>query len=716
MVSELDLRGAAIVALGGYGRSELSPYSDVDLMLLHTGGGSALAGPVFRPLWDAGLKVGHAVRTLAESLDVARHSFDTYTTLLTSRLVAGDEALFADLVEEIAGVTRGRPLRRHLVAAERARREESPYLMMEADLKTGRGGLRTFQGFEWERRREAVMGGRFSTPANADEEEAYDSLLATRNALHVAAGRRFDRYVVDLRERVATWLGSEPLSVGTSLVQALTLGDSLASQRWPELFAAPKRTAVRRTISAFSVKSGDPPTNLAELSDLVRGGELSRSTFDRLLRGGALDSLLPEWKELLHLPHIAPFHAHPVAAHSWRAVDEMEAVISDPAFSRVADRIGSPEVLFVAAFLHDLGKGRSGDHSEEGARLVDRICRRFEVGEQQAALVVSLVRHHLLLADVATKRDLDDPNVIDDVVETLVDAQLLDALYLLTAADSRAAGPKMWTRWKATLVATLHTRCLERMAGGQSHAVGGTTRRSVLSAATAEMKSAVERHLDLMPPSYLASTGVDDVLWQVDLIEGMTEPANAGRRVEQGADLAVVVGPVGGDFRVCVAEALAANGIDVLEARMSTRADGVAVDIYRIRDDRTGDRVPDDRWERAVREIGAGIRGEHDTRSALAERVRAYATVERERTVADVTLSCDPHTLTGTITVSCSDRVGRLAEILAVLTWHGVAIRLAKVDSRGGEVVDSFDVEFPQSVTAGGLAPVRTALIDRLSS
>ncbi len=157
----------AVVALGGYGRGELSLYSDVDLMLLHdVGDAAAAAADLFRPLWDAKLRVGHSVRTVREASDAARERFDTQTTLLTSRLVAGSEELFEQLMAAVTRVTRARPLRRYLVDAERNRRAEAPYRLMAVDIKTGRGGLRALQGFEWERRRQELIG-KFSTPTSA---------------------------------------------------------------------------------------------------------------------------------------------------------------------------------------------------------------------------------------------------------------------------------------------------------------------------------------------------------------------------------------------------------------------------------------------------------------------------------------------------------------------------------------------------------------------
>ena len=237
-VSALVVPGAtpmAVVALGGYGRGELSLYSDVDLMLLHdVGDAAAAAADLFRPLWDAKLRVGHSVRTVREASDAARERFDTQTTLLTSRLVAGSEVLFEQLMAAVTRVTRARPLRRYLVDAERNRRAVAPYRLMAVDIKTGRGGLRALQGFEWERRRQELIG-KFSSQHQQEEAQALEILLQVRNALHAVTGKAHDVFSPELREPVARWLGRDTFETAGDLVAAMQSIDRLAERKWPEI-------------------------------------------------------------------------------------------------------------------------------------------------------------------------------------------------------------------------------------------------------------------------------------------------------------------------------------------------------------------------------------------------------------------------------------------------------------------------------------------------
>lgn len=698
--------GVAVVAVGGYGRSELSLFSDVDLMLLHDAPDpSEAAAEVFRPLWDAGLRVGHAVRTVGEAAKAARERFDTYTTLLTSRLVIGDEELFGRLVGQITSVTKARPLRRYLVSEERQRRQKSPYLEMAVDVKTGRGGLRTLQGFEWERRREALIG-RFSADTSPDEAVAHETLLTVRNALHAAAGRPHDAYSFDLREPVARWLDADLYEVGERLVHAIHTVDLLAVRRWPELVDSgdsPAKRVWSRLRGAGDRVPAEGPPSASELAVILRSGEKGRLVVDRLRESGHLTAILPEWDDVGAVPQLAPFHEHPVDAHLWRTAAEMQALVDgdDHHYAAIAAEIGDPEMLTFAAFLHDIGKGRGGDHAEVGAGIARSLCERLGCRPDVTRLVEGAVRHHLLLARTATRRDLDDPAVVTDVAETVGDLRLLQVLYLLTVADSKATGATMWNEWKATLVRTLFVRCAAHFgAEAPEDAVAGTTPDEVVALAGSERRSAVEAHLRRMPVEYLRSTTPDEVLWHVELIDGLGGASNVGVRAGDAAEAAVVVGRTRPGFRRLVAESFAANGIDVLEARLAGRSDGIVVDVFRVRDDRTGGPVPPHRWDRVRDDIQAAVAGNLDTESKVAARADAYASITPAGIEPQVRVWFDGASDESVITIECSDRIGRLAEILAVLEDCCLEIRLAKLETRSGHVVDTFYVR-GEPISAG---------------
>ena len=397
----VDLAGAApddapfaLVALGGYGRGEQCLFSDVDLMLLQEEGDvDATAAAVFRPLWDAGLKVGHSVRTPADAAAGARQRLDTLTSLLSARLVAGDRDLFAAMQTQLTGVVQGKPLAPALAAAERQRRQRHPYPVMAADLKEGRGALRTFQGLEWERRRAALLGIA-APPMDDDEEEAFAALLAIRNALHAVTGRAHDVFTTELREPVARWMGRNPRVVAGLLMRALHAGDRLAERSWPDLLAAPddplasfRKRLVGTIRSRFSstdatLATGTPlplAVGAAERQGQVRfttdeqdrinaapetwtsadrnafvrliaGGERARAAFELLDELGWTQRSFPEYVLVRAAPQMAPFHEHPVDTHLWRTVDEMRRIVegNEDLLRSIADELGSTEELFLA--------------------------------------------------------------------------------------------------------------------------------------------------------------------------------------------------------------------------------------------------------------------------------------------------------------------------------------------------------------------------------
>jgi len=685
--------GVAVVAIGGYGRGELSLFSDVDLMVLHEVADPAeLASAVFRPLWDAKLRVGHAVRTVKESAQAAKERVDTHTTLLTSRLVTGDEDLFARLMVEIAGVTRARPLRRHVVSEEMERRRHSPYLLMATDVKTGRGGLRTLHGFDWERRREELIG-RFSADSVAEEGTARERLLQVRNALHAVAGRAYDVFSPDLREPVARWLGVDQMEAAGWLVEAMETVDHLAARRWPEILESGRRGVFGRLKGKAPTPTGTRAPGREELIWILESGEAGRVALERLWQGSHLDEVFPEWGTVRSLPQLAPFHEHPVAAHLWRTVDEMGRLSTEEAhFARIASEVDAPDLLTLSAFLHDIGKGHGGDHSEIGAGLARHVCQRLGMSPEETDLVEGSVRHHLLLPLTATRRDLDDPAVIDEIAETVGSLRLLQVLYLLTVADSRATGPSMWNAWKATLLRTLFVRCAGRYGADRVPEIG-TTLQEVAVAVGADRSDELSAHLAGMPGEYLRSLSADEVVWHLDLIAGLDGVSGIGVRAGDPLHTAVVVGHTRPGFRRQAAEVLAANGIDVLEARLLTRHDGVVVDSFRVRDDRTGAAVEDVKWDTVRNDLESALLGRLDTGSKLAARAAAYGSVGGDKPAVRGVIDDASGELV--VTIKCADRVGRLAEILTVLHDCGLDIGLAKIDSREGEVVDTFHVVGP---------------------
>lgn len=692
----------ALVAVGGYGRSELSPFSDVDLMVLHESKEpSDLAAQVFRPLWDAGLRVGHSIRTVEEAARAAKESFETHTTLITARMVAGSRHLLERLSHHVVAVTKARPLQRYLVEEERERRRKSPYIRMATDVKNGRGGLRTLQSFAWVHAREELIG-RFSIDLSQEEDSAYETLLAVRNALHAVSGRRYDVFSHDLREPVARWLGAETPEVAAGLIKAVETADRISGQRWPEVTDVTGSNSPRlfRVLRRNGISPTDRVPTADELAEILRSGERGRVAFENLRLAGHLDQMLPEWSTVRALPQLAPFHDHPVDAHLWRTVDEMQLLVDgdDEHYSGVASEVGSPLSLTLAAFLHDIGKGHGGDHSEIGAGIAQAVCERLDCPAEVTDLVTSAVRLHLLLGQTASRRDIEDSAVIDEVAGLVGSLRLLQLLYLLTVADSRATGPTMWNDWKATLLRTLFVRVALRFGGDRPRESIDDLRARVLAATPLERVGKMVAHLEAMSSDYLTESSLEEILRHVDLVESLGDGFEIDVSGGDVADTVRVLRRSHPGFRRVVADAFAANGVDVLQARLRTRADGIIVDSFLVHDDVTGGSVAADKWARVICDVGAELAGESDTSAKVAARAVAYSALAgRDDIEAKVTISDDPASGEPVVTVKCSDRIGRLAEILAVLSDSGVEIRLAKLDSRGGELLDSFHVH-PDSV------------------
>ena len=724
---------SAVVALGSYGRGELCLWSDVDLMLLHAGADTdRLVKAVFYPLWDANLKVGHSVRTVRECGAAARDRIDSMTSLLSARLVAGDPALLAELEKELAKVASARPLAPHLAVLERERRKKEPYPVMAADVKSGRGALRTYQALGWERRRAELLG-RVWEEETVEERAARSTLLAVRNGLHASEGRAFDVYDFNVREPVARWLARDVATVSRSLCRALQLGDRLAEKRWPDLLASgdpvarlgrrmlgrvgrrlggggsgesdgPLGAAVRiaarpggittdpaawaETISTSEVSWSE--TERQALLELIAAGEPGRVVFGWLEQGGWIQRNFPEWEAISAMPQQAAFHEHPVDAHLWRTTDEMIHLIREPdaiGAEVLVDLDSAGELLLLSAFLHDIGKGVDGDHSEQGAEVAAGFLDRAGFAPTTTEAVASAARHHLLLARTALRRDIASPEVIDEVAVAVGEIKILQILYLLTIADSKATGRTMWSEWKETLLRQLYFRVAARLEHGAEPPVveAGAVAKLTMGRLRPE---AVDQHLAMLPADYAVATEPGEVVWHLEEISELADETILS--VSVSGERVLVVGRDRRGFLLSLCRAFAANGIGVRDARLYTRADGVVVDVFEVRDDRSGGTVEADRWPR-VEETLAGL---ESNGSALLERVRQRAAAYDSRRQSPVTVRPRPELphLNTVLEVRATDRVGLLVDVVEALYAEGLDLHLARIDTRADQAIDVLHV------------------------
>ncbi|HYL52881.1 MAG TPA: [protein-PII] uridylyltransferase [Acidimicrobiia bacterium] len=755
----------ALVALGSYGRRELCPGSDIDVLLLHGLRGRRAAGTVremteqlWYPLWDAGFVTGHGARTVKDSVALADDDLDALTALLEVRHIAGDDSLTADLVQKVRDLAdrrHERLLRALADAAEVRRLRPGPVAeMLEPDLKDGAGGLRDVQSLGWAGwafgrpgGTDALIARGYLAAADLERVEAGRSmLLDLRVALQRVTTSRSDRLALQEQDAVATALG---YADADGLVRELssaardiawTTGDVWSrvrdGLRGPSgrgargdrplaeqvtlregrvhVDADPDGSvpALRTLEAAAAAAEHDAPFERASLTRLRATADPTwdvweRAAFLRLLRAGAnavpvfealdheavLVRVLPEWEHVRSLPQRNAYHRFTVDRHLLEAVAEC-AVLLDAGDRRdqapgdidgvVARACRRPEILLLGALLHDIAKGRPGDHSELGAETAERFARRIALDSEGREILVWLVRNHLMMAEIATRRDLSDAAVADNVAAACAsDPERLRLLYLLTIGDSRATGPAAWSPAKASLVRDLFVKAAAAIERASVRALAADRRQAL-----AERLGEARAHalLARFPETYVLAFDPD----QMRVHEELLEHAPTVRCVREDGHVTVTV--VARDrpgLLATLAGALTVCGLDVLDANLLGTTDGIALDVFRAAD--PFGRVEDD-GARVADLIGSALAGDLDLGSRVNERRQAYALAGTEPGPVDVVVDNDVSDTDTVVEVHAHDDVGLLYRLASALSDLTIDVRVAKVATLGKRVVDVFYV------------------------
>lgn len=504
--------GVALVAVGGLGRKELVPYSDLDLVLVHTGqsGISEVADKLWYPLWDARVGLDHSVRTPAEALSVARDDLRTALGLLDARHIAGDVAV-AESLAHSAREQWQRTARKRIgeiadSVRQRWHRTGEIGQMAEPDLKHAGGGLRDLglldalaaaqltdrpgeellaarkllldvrTELRLELRRERDVLGAVHADKIAVELGYVDRMALARELAGVG---RAVRYALDVALRAATdspkrafglRANRKPLDEGVVLHgNEVALARGAVPAKDPGLLlrvaAAAARTGKPITLSALrsladtapELRSPWPIVARQELTALLGAGEGLIDAVEALDNTGLWARLFPEWGSVRDLPPREPVHAWTVDRHLVQTCVEA---------AKLTTTVSRPDLLVLGALLHDIGKGRNEDHSVLGAKIARHVAARIGLPETDVELIAEMVRHHLLLPNTAMRRDISDPDTVHRVVQAIDhNPVLLELLHALAKADSLATGPGVWTEWKAGLLVELVSRCREVMHG-----------------------------------------------------------------------------------------------------------------------------------------------------------------------------------------------------------------------------------------------------------
>ncbi len=765
-------RGVGLAAVGGYGRYQQLPRSDIDLLIVHDGRSpqevAALAERLLYPLWDGGFEVGHAVRTPLECEQVARDHLDALTSMLDLRTVAGDAAVAGEAADRVRAVATddvtafARALRDD--ALVRAERFGVSAHLLEPDLKNGAGGLRDVQAVRWAT---AVAGDALlRTAERARTDAAEEFLTRVRSAVQFETGTHGDRLPLELQPPIARVMGfsDEPrLIAEDGLMRAVF--EHARAVRWiaenvlaraaegasmptgaPEPFPEPDEAL---EVLASVAESGDRPDarlldslevtplavtimwtdrTRAAFMRILRAGEAGVAALDALDRLGVMDRLLPAWADVRCRPQRDPYHRFTVDTHLTRALAEMSRLIEegddDPlttvALAQEPDRDG----LVLGALLHDIGKIGEGGHVPAGARIATETLEHIGVPGPTRDLAAFMVAEHLLIPDTATRRDLTDENLILDVAARIGSPDRLGALTLLAKADALATGPSAWTPWRQTLVRELVSRVqrvFDRGHMGTELAQQLTDRIDVVrELLDAEPDDAVERFVLRMPRGYFLSIDPERIAAHYPTIApdvGSTEVRATSRPGMKAStyELLVVAADRPG-LLSWIAGAVALAGLSILTAQAFTTDDGVAVDVFEV-EGVFEDEVDDARWREFRGVLRKAVEGRLSLEHLVAQQRSRYP---GSRSNAPITVVVDNEVsdYSTVIEVGAPDRIGLLYDITSALAELTLDVHLAKVATYTDRVIDSFYVRdaLGRKVTdARQVDEIRSVVRERLS-
>lgn len=697
---------AALAAVGGYGRAELSPHSDLDVWLLYdeSDGIEELAVGLWHPIWDEGLKLGHAVRTIPETLKLAEKSLDTSTALLSLRHLAGDAALSRRLKTEAERRWMGRAkvwLPRLVEdSRKRGRQFGEVAFRLQPDLKDATGGLRDMQALEFAARaRPNLLGADVLFP-----EESYRTILAARVELHRVSANSSNLLALEYQDEVAEALGFP--SVEEFMTEVSAAGRTAAwlvdntwarieEEDWDkgsprrrsgslkeistgvyllrrEVFLAPEVRVDEDPMGILRVAAAaaahDARIELGSLQRLAdapplgeRWPEGGRELFVRLLASGrsaipviesldqvgAMVKILPEWEFCRCLLQRNDYHRYTVDRHLCEAAAQAAAIVDR------GDEVGRSDLLLIAAFLHDIGKGVGGDHSKVGMEIVEKIATRMGFDEADTAILVKLVELHLLLPDVATRRNIEDVGTVLRVAAEVGSVDVLRLLAALTEADSIATGPSVWSNWKAKLIRGLVRRTEHYLLGGK---------------------------LSELPRSFPTP----------EVLERMHE-GELFLEAEKQQILAIV--PQNPAVLPVLAGVITLNGLSVISAVGCVDAGMTA---YLLLVDSPW---PDSRlWQRVIDDARAAFDGGLALEDRLARLTRVTWTSESQVSAPQpivgtfVKFDNDVSADLTVLELAAPDSKGLLHRITSTLVDAGLLIKRARVQTLGDHVVDSFDL------------------------
>jgi [protein-PII] uridylyltransferase len=790
-----------LVALGGYGRAELNPFSDLDIMFLYKGKDASwvegLAQKMLYFLWDMRLDVGYSVRTIQDCIDMAGSDLTVKTALLDARFISGSRQLMAELEKALLTQVLAKgsdSFIRDKVEEMRSRRKRfgSSVYLLEPNIKECEGGLRDLHTALWVAKirykvanlKELVIKGIISEEEQTELEQALAYLWRIRNELHYLSGRKNDQLTFEAQPQIAAFLGFAD-SGRTLAVEAFMRDYYLHASRFEHISASLVAKCSRREQGPFKILGyftrrplGDGiyvlkgeltvpdetvitenphllmklfehaqkqqvvlgyavktliRKNLHLVNDRFRRSREVNSSFFAILRNERgvdetlmlmhhlefLGQFIPEFGRIYCKVQHDLYHIYTVDIHSIFAVAEIarlwrgEHAADLPLLTKVAREVDKREMLLLAVLLHDVGKGDGGGHAERGAAMMPAIARRMGLSKEDSERLEFLVRHHILMAHIAQRRDLNDEKMIMQFARQMEKSETLKMLYLLTYADIRAVGPDVWTDWKASLTQELFEKSFEMLERGDFHLEAHSerarkVRKSLLEELGEEFSPAqVKDELAAMSTRHLLSYGQKELAGHLRMLLSLDDEklliTVAHDRDHGYSNVIICTFDLPGLFSM-ITGVMAANGINILGAQINTSSNGKALDILQVNSGRG--LVIDDpsRWQRF----------ETDMRDVLEGKVRVQTLVEKRRSGTSLPVPTRPRFPSRVdidnevserytvIDIYTHDKVGLLYHITSTLTELGLYIGVSRISTKVDQVADVFYVRdiFGHKITA----------------
>ena len=784
----------SLIATGGYGRAEVAPYSDVDLMFLLpyklTAHSEQIVEYILYTLWDLGLKVGHATRSVEEAIRLSKEDMTIRTSLLESRWLQGNNDLFHRFkvrfnLEVVAST--GPDFVEAKLAERDARHERmgDTRYVLEPNLKEGKGGFRDLQTLFWIAKYlyqvehvQDLMDVGVLTPDDVKRfKKAATFLWTARCHLHYIAGRPEERLTFNVQSEIAERMGYRDRASTQGVerfmkhyfliakdigdltrVLCAVLEEQHKKRRTPNWL--PTFQFRKKEIAGFQLDGGrlnlssendlkKAPIKMLKLFRLMQKHKLdvhpaalrlvsqnlnlinskmrkdpeANAIFMEILTGekpeyalmmlneaGVFGRFMPDFGRVVAQMQYDMYHVYTVDEHTIRAIGivngiETGRLIDDhPVACAAISEVQSRETLFLSVLLHDIAKGRGGDHSVLGAKVAEKLGPQLGLSEWETETVAWLVRNHLLMSNTAFKRDLDDPKTISDFLEIVQSPERLRLLLILTAADIRAVGPNVWNSWKAGLLRELYLRAQEVMSDGAPAQLRSErvelAKEELVVALSAWSKTEISDHLELGNPGYWLSVGLETKVCHAALIR-KTEKAKEGFAIEFSTDEVrdtteiTVYSPDHPGLFSAIAGAMALCGASIVDAKIQTLSNGMALDSFWIHDnERTAYRNLRDlnrlqeRLEDAIQgKIRPAIELEKAQKSTPPSRIRVFKVAPR--VLIDNRASRN-HTV---IEINSRDRLALLHDVTTSITYNGLQISSAHISTYGERVVDVFYVK-----------------------